>query len=96
VSDDVIDLGAKRVARADGLALVLEFDTNDPEFARGFEVGLLHGILVGQPETWAGMYHVSNQDMIRRLAEHHEYELRLVPTSDPTWVQAFFSRHRGA
>jgi hypothetical protein len=46
---------------------VLPFDTDDPEFGRGFEVGQMWSSLPGQRSF---VVHISNAEMVVRLAEY--------------------------
>lgn len=50
--------------------LALAFDTNDPEFARGVEVGKLYEYLRWNPgEEFEQVVHLSNAEMVLRIAE---------------------------
>jgi hypothetical protein len=48
--------------------LVLAFDTDDPEFVRGVEVGMILSTLEARG-YYEGTVHVSNAEMIMRVAE---------------------------
>lgn len=50
-------------------ALAVAFDTGDPEFARGVEVGRLWERLRAEPEPVVEMVHVGNAEMVLRIAE---------------------------
>lgn len=64
----------------EGYELVLAFDTDDPEFARGFEVG----------KVWAGLgqgerhftIHQANAEMVLRMAEAKGLAARSEPLDD--------------
>src|SRR5262245_13292423 len=90
----VIDLDERRRMRdaQAGWEMVLAFDTDDPEFARGVEVGRLYAAL--QPRTLEahrGHFHASNGEMIRRVAAATGYGFA-VDYSDPIWTFVEFTR----
>jgi hypothetical protein len=71
--------------------LLLRFDTDDPEFARGFECGRLWALLREEPEAEMSEYvRVGNLEMLLRLGEATN---RTVQTedADPAWVLATFT-----
>lgn len=47
--------------------LVLAFDTDDPEFVRGFQVGIIWGAT--EHGAWEGMVEGANTEMVMRIAE---------------------------
>lgn len=49
--------------------LVVPFDRDDPEFARGVEVGMLYERLRREPPPVAAVVHASNAEMAMRLGE---------------------------
>lgn len=49
--------------------LVLPFDTDNPEFVRGVEVGRLWEIMKATPEAFEEMVHLVNAEMVLRIAE---------------------------
>ncbi|MDE2101502.1 MAG: hypothetical protein KGL39_29925 [Patescibacteria group bacterium] len=49
--------------------LALAFDTDDPEFIRGVEVGMLYEQLTTNPEQQTHIAHAANAEMVLRLAE---------------------------
>jgi hypothetical protein len=54
------------------VSLLMAFDTDDPEFARGFEVGRLWQQLHAAPtaESFEGeLVHANNAEMLMRLGE---------------------------
>jgi hypothetical protein len=54
----------------DGLSCLLRFDTDDPQFVRGFELGSLWRELRAEEETDVTAYvHGSNAEMVMRAAE---------------------------
>lgn len=64
----------------EGYVLVLAFDTDDPAFARGFEVG----------KVWAGLgegerhftVHQNSAEMVLRMAEAKGLTVRSTPVDD--------------
>jgi hypothetical protein len=48
---------------------VLEFDSDDPEFTRGFEAGWLWNNIedMAKGEEWCQMVHASNTEMVMRM-----------------------------
>jgi len=52
-----------------GFTCVLAFDTLDPEFARGVELGRLLERLRADPEPLSGLVHISNAEMVLRVAD---------------------------
>ena len=75
--NDVVDLETRRRAREPGFALGIAFDTDDPDFVRGWEAGLLYGRLEHAVGPWAGMYH---------------YNVMIEATGDPMWSQCDFEK----
>jgi hypothetical protein len=53
----------------DGTALALAFDTDDPEFARGVEIGLLFARASTEREAFEETVHVANAEMVLRIAD---------------------------
>lgn len=51
------------------MTLRLPFDTDDPEFTRGVEIGLLWAALRDNPGTQVFTLHATNAEMILRVAE---------------------------
>jgi hypothetical protein len=78
--DNVVDFVAKRhELRGDvaTYALQLSFDTDHPEFARGFEAGMLLAslkslngdLLAGNTnDLYGNIFHKANRDMVKRIA----------------------------
>lgn len=53
-------------------SLILSFDTDEPEFARGVEVGMLHSTLSSTPQLpFSVTIHATNAEMVMRLATAH-------------------------
>lgn len=49
--------------------LVLPFDTDNSEFARGVEIGRLWEIIKATHEAFEGTVHLSNAEMVLRMSE---------------------------
>jgi hypothetical protein len=78
-----------------GHTCLLPFDTDDPEFARGFEVGRIWNALRAAPEeTITEFAHASNVEMVMRLAEATDRKVAAVEL-DGEWLEATFSPSRG-
>jgi hypothetical protein len=72
------------------LSLLLEFDSSDPLFARGFEAGRLWATLRVDPDEVVEEYlHASNLEMLLRSAEAAGRQVRTTDV-DETWVLATF------
>lgn len=66
-------------------SLVLPFDTEDPEFARGFEAGRLWE-RIKSGEVFVQMIHATNAEMVMRMCESEEREFRAEDVDD-IWVE---------
>jgi hypothetical protein len=73
-----------------GHACLLPFDTDDAEFARGFEAGRLWALLRDSDDEVVECIHASNAEMAMRLAEGTG---RIVDATDlgNDWLEATFS-----
>lgn len=69
----------------------LEFDTDDAEFARGWEAGKVYGALGTRPVMHEALVHEKNREMMIRVAESQGYRLALV-REGRSWVKATFLR----
>jgi hypothetical protein len=49
--------------------LVMAFDSDDPEFVRGFEIGRLYEMAQRCPEPFEQTVHASNTEMVIRVGE---------------------------
>jgi hypothetical protein len=70
-------------------SLLLPFDTDEPDFIRGFEIGRLWELLKTGGEV-NEVIHASNAEMVVRLAEATE---RIVTTDEPIdadWMEVTF------
>lgn len=65
----------------DGGVLVLNFDTRNPEFYRGFEAGLVwaHAYNTGRLDA---IVHTCNTEMVIRIAEALDLPFRAEPIDD--------------
>lgn len=75
--------------------LLVVFDTDDPEFTRGFECGQLWAELSAMPgpvQTYRRTIHASNVEMARRLAAYFHYTIIFEDTDYPEWVDALLER----
>lgn len=76
------------MAEQGGHSLVLAFDTDDPEFVRGFEAGRLwEQLKVGEP--FEQEFHSVNAEMVLRMAEELgvPYRAEIV---DDRWMHGYF------
>jgi hypothetical protein len=70
--------------------LALAFDTNDPEFARGVEVGKLYEYLRWNPdEEFEQLVHLANAEMVLRIAEALGRPV-VSEEHDTTWMTVTF------
>ena len=74
-----------------GHACLLPFDTDDAEFARGFEAGRLWALLRSEEDVEiAECIHASNAEMAMRLAEGTGRTVNAVDLGND-WLEATFS-----
>ena len=78
----------------DRYALALAFDTDDPEFARGVEVGRLWEQLQAHPGAIVETVHVTNAEMVLRLAESQGRHVTGKEHNE-TWVTVRFDETGG-
>ena len=77
--------------------LMLEFDTDDPEFARGFQSGMIWQLLYGGVEQFTIPVYLTNVEMVMRMAEaagysfvaHYEDDGKVDENYD--WVMVTFT-----
>lgn len=75
----------------DGHGLLLAFDTNDPCFTRGFEMGRIWALLRAFPDEAVSEYaHAANGEMLLRMAEATGREIRSEELGGE-WMVAFFT-----
>jgi class 3 adenylate cyclase len=74
-----------------GHTLLLRFDTDDAQFARGFELGRLWSMLRDRPdEPVTALAHVSSAEMLIRMGEATG-RVVVGEFHDDTWVTATFT-----
>ncbi len=74
----------------DGFACLLPFDTDDPEFARGFEAGRVWAELNARPdEAVEQVAHISNAEMFLRIGEALGRPVQSEELDD-CWLTLFF------
>ena len=56
----------------EGKTLLVPFDSNDPEFTRGFEAGTLWQRMQTEGEVKATI-HATNAEMVMRMAERYSF-----------------------
>jgi hypothetical protein len=72
-------------------SLALAFDTDDPEFTRGVEIGRLWEQLRAEPdETVEQQVHATNAEMVLRMGEALDRPVR-TSDDDGHWMTATFS-----
>jgi hypothetical protein len=75
----------------EGHGLLLPFDSDEPEFARGFEAGRLWTVLQLQPdERQEVLVHASNAEMALRIAERTGRTVRGAESDDGAWITLTF------
>ena len=68
-----------------GYDLILAFDSDDPEFARGFEAGRLWERVKADQTDWDEMIHATNAEMVMRMCEAESRTFR-ADVVDEEWV----------
>lgn len=77
---------------ATGYSLLLEFDSDEPAFTRGVEVGRLWTILADADlHEVTETVHASNAEMMLRLAEARGFDVQSEDL-DETWIVVTFTR----
>ncbi len=93
------ELKARRERASGGYRSIMQFDTDDPEFARGVEVGMIFTMLVRvRPDQYHITCHTTNRTMLERIAQYSGYLLTAVDSATEGWLDAVFVRvvHSGA
>jgi hypothetical protein len=70
--------------------LLLPFDTDDPEFTRGFEAGSLWERIKNDRTSWTETIHASNAEMVMRMCEAESRTFRSEDLDD-TFIQVYIS-----
>lgn len=84
---------ARHMAELDqpGHSLLLRYDTENPQFARGFEAGRVWGTLLADPErAITETVHADNAEMFLRMGEATGRPVRSEEL-DETWLRVHFS-----
>lgn len=68
-------------------SLLLAFDTDALEFARGFEAGRLWATIRGEPDEVEAVVHTTNAEMLMRMGEALD-RVVVGEEIDGTWTQA--------
>ena len=75
----------------EGHGLLLPFDTDDPEFARGFEAGRIWAALQLQPDdAHEVIVHAANAEMALRIAERTGRRVQGEARDDGNWITLGF------
>lgn len=70
-----------------GFQPVLAFDTEDVEFARGFEAGRIWTLLEDDPSSVVGLpFHAANVEMVMRMVDALHLSLCAEFTKDEAWM----------
>lgn len=78
-----------------GHECLLPFDTDDAEFARGFEAGRLWALLRGAEDEVIETVHAANAEMILRLGEATGRHVQAVEL-DEDWIEVTFAEVEGS
>lgn len=71
--------------------LLMPFDSDHPEFTRGFECGQLWAALSLNPASHSTLLHSTNMEMAIRCASAKGYKVEITQT-DNTWIDATFTK----
>jgi hypothetical protein len=69
---------------------VLAFDSDNPEFVRGFEAGRLWERIKDDQTDWSQIIHASNAEMVMRMCEAQERTFRSEDLDDE-YVEVYVS-----
>jgi hypothetical protein len=69
---------------------ILTFDSDEPEFARGFEAGRLWERIKTDQANFDETIHASNAEMVMRMCDREERGFRSEDLDD-TYVQVYIS-----
>lgn len=73
----------------DGYTLILPFDSDDPEFVRGFEAGRMWQRIKNDHTTWDEIIHASNAEMVMRMCEVQTRTFRAEETGVDDFVRVW-------
>jgi hypothetical protein len=69
-------------------SMILQFDTDDESFVRGFEAGRIWTLMEENPDKLLGMiFHSVNAEMVMRMIESRELNLTAKFTDDGNWMR---------
>ena len=71
--------------------LILPFDTDDPQFVRGVEVGAIWQLLESGVRPVEATVHVSNAEMMLRIADAAGATVQSEDWNDDTWLRVTFT-----
>lgn len=71
--------------------LLFAFDSDEPEFARGFESGRLWERITNDHTTWDEIVHATNAEMVMRMCEAQDRTFRAETMPDEFFVQVWIS-----
>ena len=73
-----------------GWKILLPFDTDDPEFCRGFEAGRMWERIKSDRTTWSQIIHATNAEMIMRMCELEYRSFRAEDLAgNEMWIQVW-------
>jgi hypothetical protein len=61
---------------SESYSLILAFDSDDPEFCRGFEAGHLWERIQNDHTSWDSVVHATNAEMVMRMCEAEDRGFR--------------------
>jgi len=70
--------------------LLLPFDTDDPEFVRGFEAGRLFERVRNDHSDWSQLIHATNAEMVMRMCATEDRSFQATEVDD-TWMEVHIS-----
>ena len=73
-----------------GYNLLLAFDTDEPEFARGFQAGRLWERIKNDHTDWDEIVYAANAEMVMRMCEAQERQFRAEEVNSE-YVQVWIS-----
>jgi hypothetical protein len=72
--------------------LITEFLTDAPNFALGFEAGIIYNQMRSGVQEIEGQYNISNQDQLFMMAGNLGYEVKKWEKLDQTWMFCKFNK----
>jgi hypothetical protein len=71
-------------------SLILAFDTDSADFARGFEAGRLWERIKADRTSWSQTIDAANAEMVMRMCDAEDREFR-AEALEGDWVEVFVS-----